>query len=91
MNIFFSIIIGIYIFFLPGFLLSFLFYKWRAIDLMERIILSFFLSLLGVTLIIAYTNFAGIPITSLTIMIQVTVLLFFIATIFFIQYIRASR
>jgi uncharacterized membrane protein len=79
-------IIGIYIFFLPGFFLSCLFYRWGKIDLIERGILSIALSLIGVTLIVSYSNLLGLPVNAISIMIQVTVLLFIEALIFLLQY-----
>lgn len=91
MELFFLSIIGIYIFFLPGFFLSFLFFSWGGIDMIERIMLSCVLSLMGVTLIVAYTNLAGIPLNAVTVMMQVTVVLFVEALIFFIQRKRLQR
>ncbi len=49
-----------YVLFLPGYIISFIFFK--KIDIIERIALSFALSIAIVPLIIFYLNLIGMPI-----------------------------
>jgi uncharacterized membrane protein len=53
-----------YVLFLPGYIISFLFFK--KIDIIERIALSFALSIAIVPLIIFYLNLIGMKINLLT-------------------------
>jgi uncharacterized membrane protein len=50
----------IYVIFLPGFLLSYIFIKSNEIDLIDRISLSCALSIVSITLIIFYLDLLGI-------------------------------
>ena len=57
---------SVYVLFLPGFILSFLFFpKKESIDLLERIALSFALSIAVVPLVIFYLNLVGLKINLL--------------------------
>ncbi len=58
---------SIYVLFLPGFILSFIFFplKEKGIDLIERIALSFALSIAVVPLVIFYLNLIGLKISAL--------------------------
>lgn len=62
--------------FLPGFFLSFVFFKHGAINLIERFALAFGLSIAIVPLVAFYGNLLGIPITSPTVMLEATVVIF---------------
>lgn len=53
---------SIFVLFLPGFSLSFAFFKRDRIDLIERIALSFALSISAVPLFAFYLNLLGVPI-----------------------------
>jgi uncharacterized membrane protein len=53
---------AIYILFLPGFAVSFLFFARGAIDIIERIALSFVLSVAIVPLLAFYLNLIGVKI-----------------------------
>ena len=55
-----------YVLFLPGYVISFLFFKKNKIDIIERIALSFALSIAIVPLLIFYLNLIGMPINTLT-------------------------
>lgn len=53
---------SVFILFLPGLSLSFAFFKMGKIDLIERIALSFALSISVVPLLAFYMNLLGVPI-----------------------------
>ncbi|MFH0906219.1 MAG: DUF1616 domain-containing protein [archaeon] len=55
-----------YVLFLPGYLISFLFFKKDKIDIIERIALSFALSIAIVPLLIFYLNLIGMKINFLS-------------------------
>lgn len=68
----FQIIIGIIlVLFLPGFVLSFVFFRPGKIDGVERLALSVALSLAVVPLVAFYANLAGIPITKVSVTLEV--------------------
>jgi len=52
--------------FLPGYVISFLFFKKNKIDIIERIALSFALSIAIVPLLIFYLNLIGMKINTLS-------------------------
>lgn len=60
---------SIYVLFLPGFILTFIFFpisrEEKGIDLIERIALSFALSIAVVPLVIFYLNLIGLKISAL--------------------------
>ena len=67
----FRIVFGsVYVLFLPGFIISFIFFpktnEKKGIDWLERIALSFALSIAIVPLVVFYLNLAGIKITLLS-------------------------
>ncbi len=55
-----------YVLFLPGYIISFIFFKKNKIDIIERIALSFALSIAIVPLIIFYLNLLGMKINLLS-------------------------
>lgn len=59
----------IYLFFLPGLALSFVFLK--KIDFLERLIVSFALSLTVISLLVFYFNFMGMAITLLNVVMVI--------------------
>jgi uncharacterized membrane protein len=62
----FRIIFGsLYVLFIPGFIISFIFFKSGKIDLIERLALSFALSIAIVPLAVFYLNLIGIKINLL--------------------------
>ena len=64
----FRIVFGsIYVLFLPGFVLSFVFFHKKEIDIIERIALSFALSIAIVPLLVFYLNLAGMRINIINI------------------------
>lgn len=69
-TIFVDILDFIFILFLPGFFISLVFLRWEKIDIIERIVLSFALSLAVIPLVIFYTNLLGVPITILSVMLE---------------------
>ena len=66
-----TILASIFILFLPGFVLSLVFFNWKQIDLIERLALSFALSIAVVPLVVFYTNLLGIQITTVNVILQV--------------------
>lgn len=65
----------IFILFLPGHIVSYLFFPVKKIDFIERIALSFTLSIAVVPLMIFYLNLLGVPITLWTVVYQILLLL----------------
>ncbi len=62
----FRIVFGsVYVLFLPGFIISFIFFPKKDIDWIERIALSFALSIAIVPLVVFYLNLIGIKINLL--------------------------
>jgi uncharacterized membrane protein len=59
-----------YILFLPGFAVSFLFFARGAIDIIERIALSFALSVAIVPLVSFYLNLVGVKIKFWTVFLE---------------------
>lgn len=68
LNIVFAIV---FILFLPGHLITYIFFPLKKIDLIERTALSFALSIAIVPLFVFYMNLLGIPITRLTVTYQI--------------------
>jgi uncharacterized membrane protein len=62
---------ALYILFLPGFTLSFVFFARQQIDLIERVALSFALSVAVVPLLAFYLNLAGVKIKFWTVFLEV--------------------
>lgn len=92
----FRIIFGsVYVLFLPGFILTFIFFpinKEKGIDWMERIALSFALSIAVVPLIVFYLNLIGIRINSLnTTLIILGIIILEIITLFIMAKIERKR
>jgi uncharacterized membrane protein len=71
MEILLTIIAAIFILFLPGFVLSLVFFAWKQIDMIERLALSFALSIAVVPLVVFYTNLLGVKITTVNVIFQV--------------------
>lgn len=63
MEIFFSLIRFIFLFFFPGFLLSLALFDEKRIDPLARIVLSFGLSIALVPMSVFYLHLIGMPIT----------------------------
>jgi len=62
----FRIVFGsVYVLFLPGLVLTFAFFKGREIDIIERVALSFALSIAIVPLLVFYLNLIGMKINAL--------------------------
>ena len=76
----------IFILFLPGFVVSFVFFKLGEIELIERLALSFALSVAVVPLIAFYTNRSGIKITSASISLEILGIMIISGLIIWIQY-----
>jgi uncharacterized membrane protein len=57
-----AILGAFYVLFMPGFAMSFLFFNRGAIDIIERVALSFALSVAVVTLLAFYLNLVGVKI-----------------------------
>jgi uncharacterized membrane protein len=71
MEIIVTILVGVFILILPGYVLSLAIFRKKKIDYIERLIVSFALSIAIVPLTVFHTNIVGVPITKLTIILQV--------------------
>jgi len=68
----FRIIFGsFYVLFLPGLVLTFAFFKGKEIDILERIALSFALSIAVVPLLVFYLNLIGMKINTLNVVLVI--------------------
>ena len=76
----------VFILFLPGHLLTYVFYPGGKIDLIERIAISFALSISTVPLVVFYMNQIGIPITFESISIQMIFIITLIIMVLLIRY-----
>lgn len=71
----FQIILAIpYVLFLPGLLISFIFFRDQTVDWIERLALSFALSLSIVPLVAFYISFAGVKISAISVLGECLVL-----------------
>lgn len=77
----------IYVLFLPGLTLSYIFFKEKQTDTIERIALSFALSIAIVPLFIFYTNLMGIPINALNVFLQILIINAAASLVISVQYI----
>jgi len=75
MNYLLIIFASIFILFLPGLSLSFAFFKKGTIDLIERVALSFALSISIVPLFAFYLNLLGIPIRRESVIAEVLIII----------------
>ena len=85
------IITAIFILFLPGFFLTFVFYKWRKIDLIERTAFSFILSMAVISLTVFYFNLIGVRITNQTVIMEAAGIMGVISAILIIQHLREKN
>jgi len=85
MDIFLIIFAAIFILFLPGFVLSLVFFKWGKIDIIERIALSFALSIAVVPLLVFYTNLIGIKITRESVILETLFIVMISGIIYYVQ------
>jgi uncharacterized membrane protein len=70
-NITYIIASAIYVLFIPGFLISLLFFDFKKIDLIERVALSFALSISVIPLLTFYLNLLGVKITLESVILEV--------------------
>jgi len=66
-----AIIGGIFVLFIPGYFLSHIFFKRKSIDVIERIALSFALSIAAVPLLAFYLNLIGVKISFWSIVFEI--------------------
>ena len=85
-----TVITTISLLFIPGFVVSLIFFSWEKIDWIERIALSFAFSVAIVPLVVFYTNLFGIPISLQTILVQVLGISVFSVLILLIKQWRKS-
>jgi len=74
-NIGLLICASVFILFLPGLTLSFLFFSQGKIDFPERLAISFALSISIVPLIVFYANLIGVPVRRETVFIEVLLII----------------
>lgn len=68
------ILASAYVLFLPGFTMSFVFFDTKKIDILERIALSFALSISIVPLTVFYLNLLGFSITAVNVIVEVLII-----------------
>ena len=85
------IIESIFVFFLPGFFLSFVFFKLKKIDFFERFVYSFGISVAVVPLLVFYCNLFGIRISLLTVILEISCVFFITGALLAIQHIREGK
>jgi uncharacterized membrane protein len=86
-----TIIAIIFVFILPGFVLSYVFFKKRSISRIERLIISFLLSVAIVPLIIFYINLVGVKITGLSVSIEIILIILVVAAILLFKELRKRK
>lgn len=75
MQIILTLLAIVFVLFLPGFVWSFVFFGIRKIESIERLALSFALSIALVPLVVFYTNLLSIRITLFTVIIQIVLII----------------
>jgi uncharacterized membrane protein len=80
-----TIIGGAYVFFIPGFFLSYIFFKPGKIDWIERLVFSFGISIAVMPLTTFYSNLLGLSITQTNVVLQSTTIIFITGIILLIQ------
>ncbi|MDP3941661.1 MAG: DUF1616 domain-containing protein [bacterium] len=79
------ILSAITILFLPGFVVSQIFFRRKKIEILERFALSFALSITLVPLLVFYTNLLGIRISRVSVMLNVLEILLISILILLLQ------
>lgn len=80
------IIAGVYVLFLPGFAISFIFFERDKIEWIERVALSFALSISVIPLITFYANLLGFSISKQSVILEVLIVLLLSVVILYIKY-----
>jgi uncharacterized membrane protein len=75
LNVISTFAIAVYLLFLPGFTVSFLLFARGAIDIIERVALSFAVSVTIVPLLVFYLNLLGIKIRTWTVVAEVAIVI----------------
>lgn len=71
MQIILIVITVIFVLFLPGFFISFIFFDFREIDVFERLALSLALSLSVIPLVVFFGSLLGIHITAISVIAEI--------------------
>jgi uncharacterized membrane protein len=72
----FRIVFGsVYVLFLPGLVLTFAFFREKEIDIIERIALSFALSIAVVPLLVFYLNLIGMKINVINVVLVIALII----------------
>lgn len=80
---------SIYVLYIPGFCLSYIFLKKGSVDVIERTAVSFALSISVVPLLVFYLNLVGIKISTLSIIFEVLgIIVFSIAYLYYVNIYR---
>lgn len=92
MDVFISLLTTIfgacYVLFVPGFFLSLVFFGEGKIDSIERLALSFALSISIVPLSVFYVNLLGVPITQTSVFLTVSGILCIIFILLVLRYMK---
>ena len=60
-----------FVLFIPGYIITYIFFAKKSIDMIERGVLSFIFSVAIIPLVIFYVNMMGIRITLTTVLLQI--------------------
>lgn len=90
------IILGsIYVLFLPGFIITFIFFEYQKkkseVDWLERIVLSFAFSIAVVPLVVFLLNLLGINITTLNVFLEILAIIIISSIILFIKHYKFKK
>lgn len=91
LNYFFIILSAIFVLFFPGFSLSLLFFDFDKIDFIERIALSFALSISVVPLVTFYANLLGFKISPGLVILEVLIICISSLLFYLIRYFLKKR
>lgn len=75
LNVIVMVAAAVYVLFLPGFVLTFVFFRRGAVDMIERLALSFALSIAVVPLVAFYLNLVGVRLSRLNVIIEVLLIM----------------
>lgn len=91
LNFIFVLIALFYVLILPGFILSYVIADKRAIDLVERVALSIALSISVIPLFVFYLSELGVKVTTLSVLIEILLIVVFSSTILLIKRVKTQK
>ncbi|HSX39315.1 MAG TPA: DUF1616 domain-containing protein [Candidatus Saccharimonadales bacterium] len=88
LNIIFAVVV---VLFLPGFVISYIFFDKNKIDIVERFALSCALSIAVVPLLVFYLNLLGVKITKFNILIEISLIIVESLIIIWIKKLKTNK